>query len=288
MTHWIWEDAKAFQRWICLLMFAAWEDTEMKYHNKRVKVNRGQLVTSKRQLARRWHTNSRIVKNLLQDFIYYEMITVEVKDNMTFITILNYEKYQYANDEKGKFLKVPVNTKDGQEDEKYSSDDQNRLQKRSQDIINNNKLNNDFTPEVRALEIKYFEKLYESEKIFTDETLQILEVTQEEIPLLLEKFKEEQLRRQKKHNNINDYLRHFHDWLNKMKENGKRNTKNKRNTAGRKAKNKTQPTNYGGDQKIPREDGAENNATRGNGETGKQDEENPFGRVKIRKTKTDD
>ena len=296
MTSWIWDDAKAFQRWICLLMFAAWEDTEMKFHNKRVKVKRGQLVTSKRQLARRWHTNNRIVSALLQDFVFYEMISMETKDNMTLITVLNYDKYQY-NSGPEKYLKLPREEvmDEGKIPENMAAPEQNRLHKRSHDIINNknnNKLKNIFTPEARALELKYFEVLKDKDQLFTDETMEILEVKNEEIPQLLETFKEEQLRKEKTHDNINDYQRHFHDWLKIKKENEKKRTKTKRNTAGTKAGAKTQPANNGGTEKNARTDGeaTDSPAEKKNGDekAGRRRGGNPLGNITIRKTETDD
>lgn len=293
MTSWVWDDAKAFQRWICLLMFTAWEDTEMIFHNKRVKVKRGQMVTSKRQLAQRWHTNSRIVTNLLQNFVCKGMIMMDVKDNMTIITVLNYDKYQYNSENNEKYFKFSREDVFGEveNDHNNATSVQSGSHKRSQNKINNNKLENDFTPEARAHEIEYFEILTNSEKLFTDETMQILEITQDEIPQLLEMFKDEQLRREKMHDNVGDYKRHFLNWLDKKVKDGKRRSKNKRNNAGGKSSTKTQSENSGGTENIPRTAEKTTDSSRDGKinakETGKSNAGGPLKWVTVRKAETD-
>lgn len=95
VDHWIWNtSSKRFQRWIDLLFLASWKDRETGFGQTIIHLNRGQLVTSTRQLMRRWGTNNTTVDTTLKLFEENGMISCDKTRKRTIITIINYNKYQ--------------------------------------------------------------------------------------------------------------------------------------------------------------------------------------------------
>ena len=93
--HWIWNtSSRRFQRWVDLLFLASWKDRKVGFGNTIVHLERGQIVTSVRQLMSRWRTNNSTVTATLKLFEDNGMIICERGRNMTVITVVNYNKYQ--------------------------------------------------------------------------------------------------------------------------------------------------------------------------------------------------
>ena len=304
--HWVWYDTKALKWWLDLVIQAAWKDCEVRFLGQRVSLKRGQLVTSMRRLARRWDAGDvRTAKRCLEDFVLDKMVTVEKEGDVTIVTITNYDKYQLDKFRSGKFVDDEVeddshgmkSTSELDEDfpefvderneeaedyddesEEFSDDDED---KKDEDMhhelhhgihhertIYNKTKNNISLTNALARENKYFEKLRDSE-MFTKKTMEALKVTKAEL--------------HKRHK--------VYDWLKKTIQDGKRNAKNKRNSAGRGSKAKAKPENSGGTQSIPQAAGkatdTRGEAQEGYGETGASASDNPLSRAKIRKAETD-
>lgn len=95
MEHWVWQDQKQGYRWAELMMLAAWKSETVVYRNCRIEVQRGQLVTSIRALARRWKTNNRVVSSFIKILEGTRMIECDRSNKQwLIITISNYEKFQ--------------------------------------------------------------------------------------------------------------------------------------------------------------------------------------------------
>ena len=134
--HWIWRDKTKSQRWLELLMLAAWERNTTRYGKHKIVVERGQIVTSTRALMHFWKTNNHVVKEFLAELEDEGMITVERTNGIAIITICNFDKHQ--NVTQGILL-------DETENERVSDDTglQDGLQERlpykqDNNIINNN------------------------------------------------------------------------------------------------------------------------------------------------------
>ena len=97
MRHWIWNSTVESQRWESLLMLASWDDVEVEMGYSKVKVKRGQYITTTRFLMGLWRTNARSVLDFLKKLEKNNMIKVEKTPRMTVITIVNYEKFQGAD-----------------------------------------------------------------------------------------------------------------------------------------------------------------------------------------------
>ena len=95
--EWLWRDEEPFDRrsaWLDLLMDANYTDQKRLIGMQLVSIGRGQLVTSTRTLAIRWHWNKDRVVKFLALLESDGMITKSSDNKRTVITICNYDKYQ--------------------------------------------------------------------------------------------------------------------------------------------------------------------------------------------------
>lgn len=95
--HWLWQDAERLKWWLDILFMAAWKDRKQLVGKQLVALRRGQFVASLSFLCKRWGRSRSMIEpflNLLQE---EEMISKEVGNNISIITVLNYDKYQATN-----------------------------------------------------------------------------------------------------------------------------------------------------------------------------------------------
>jgi hypothetical protein len=93
-NHWLWQDAEYLKWWIDLLLMANWEDDEKLVGKQLVTLKRGQLIASMSFLMNRWDRSRKMIEHFLNLLQEKEMITKEVKHNISIITITNYDKHQ--------------------------------------------------------------------------------------------------------------------------------------------------------------------------------------------------
>jgi len=95
-THWLWEKRKLskWEAWNWLLASANFEDNDWFDGNKRIKVLRGELITSLNNLCSEWiwetHNTRAFLKKLTDD----TMISTQTNTRYTKITICKYDSYQ--------------------------------------------------------------------------------------------------------------------------------------------------------------------------------------------------
>ena len=208
--HWIWDSPKHFQRWVDMLFMASWEKKTIIFNKHTVVLKRGQLVTSNRQLQRRWGTNSKGVNTFLNILADDGMIICEKNKCMTLISIINYDKFQAtvegAKKRKTKTVSTP---KFDHVSEALNSD---LGQRKGQHLINNNKnINNISSTLTREEEEKFFEELKSSE-IFRENFCKALKCEEANFFSLLDDFIVEMRAVEKIHNGINDCKTHFLNW----------------------------------------------------------------------------
>ena len=99
--HWLYEEAHFdhTHAWIDLLMLANYTDKKKPYKGGIITCKRGDVNYSIKYLAERWGWNWRTVKAFLDVLEEDGIIKAEYTTNRTVITIVNYEKYQFQNDE---------------------------------------------------------------------------------------------------------------------------------------------------------------------------------------------
>lgn len=98
----IWNDSEPFDRrsaWIDLIMMANVQDKEILYRGQCIKIKRGQVYTSVRKLAARWHWSRDKVNRFIKTLIKAHMIE---KDNRTqsatLLTLVKYGDFQSRAD----------------------------------------------------------------------------------------------------------------------------------------------------------------------------------------------
>lgn len=100
----IWNDSEAFNKraaWIDLLLLANYEDTEQYVGYELLKIPRGSLYTTIKNLSNRWKWSVHKTLNFL-DFLEKEkMITKKGTSKGTTLTIVKYEDFQSIGNSKG-------------------------------------------------------------------------------------------------------------------------------------------------------------------------------------------
>nr|DAV93859.1 MAG TPA: replisome organizer [Caudoviricetes sp.] len=102
-NHWIWKDKEPFDKrsaWIDLLLSVNHKSKKIPFENDFIEIERGQTLTSIKQLAEKWSWSRHKVSDYLNQLEQDTMI-VQVRDTRkTLISIVNYSKYQPALEEK--------------------------------------------------------------------------------------------------------------------------------------------------------------------------------------------
>ena len=98
--HWLWPKGyySKFEAWIDLILLANHSQGKVPIGSRLITVERGQLLTSQLQLAKRWGWNRKTVNTFLKltksDEILDFRSSSEADTGYTLITIRNYNKYQ--------------------------------------------------------------------------------------------------------------------------------------------------------------------------------------------------
>ena len=93
----IWTGDEPFDRrsaWIDLLLMANHTDKMTIFEGKAVQVQRGQILTSVRKLAERWHWGKDRVLHYLHLLEALSMVDRDADTHRTLLTIVNYSKFQ--------------------------------------------------------------------------------------------------------------------------------------------------------------------------------------------------
>lgn len=97
----IWQSPEPFDKrsaWIDLLLLANHSDNEYFDGRKMISVSRGQLVTSLRHLADRWHWSKDKTQRYLRHLSRQNMIHTTATHSATLITIVKYDDFQGERD----------------------------------------------------------------------------------------------------------------------------------------------------------------------------------------------
>ena len=131
----IWTDDEPFDRrsaWIDLIMLANHSDNKVILDNQIVTIKKGQLVTSIRKLAERWHWGNTKTVNFLKLLESDGMIAKTQDTRKTVLTIVNYGKFQ-SEDE---------NTRHSQDTDKTLTR-RNKNEKNIKELKNDKELKNE-------------------------------------------------------------------------------------------------------------------------------------------------
>lgn len=94
---WIWKDKEPFDKrsaWIDLLLTVNYKDQKIPFENGFIEIEKGQTLTSIKQLAEKWKWSRHKVSDFL-DRLEQDTMIIQVRDTRkTLISIVNYSKYQ--------------------------------------------------------------------------------------------------------------------------------------------------------------------------------------------------
>jgi hypothetical protein len=91
--HWLWKDKEAYMIWNWLLMNANYDKSTILWKKKERTLDRGQLVTTLREIATRCFCDKDKVDRTLKVLESATMIATENTTSGRIITILNYKKF---------------------------------------------------------------------------------------------------------------------------------------------------------------------------------------------------
>jgi hypothetical protein len=92
--HEIGQNPLAVALWVRLLSDASYEDKEVFWENKTMKIKRGQIITSIDKLSGWLHISRRTTKRILDALQNVQQINIKTTNKYTVISIRNYDKYQ--------------------------------------------------------------------------------------------------------------------------------------------------------------------------------------------------
>ncbi len=182
--HLFWEEKREYSRfeaWIDLIQSVSYEDRSGGIiANKQVEWGRGEMAISITFLSNRWKWSSGKVRRYLDYLKKESMITVRVENSISILLVLNYNEYNYQNDQKntagqtaGQTTQYPAGQTAGlnsmipsdAEEERQGSSISNRHGKRQgsstqlNKVNNINKINNTLGGEKFVLEYEKIQKL---------------------------------------------------------------------------------------------------------------------------------
>lgn len=109
-NSWIWKDKEPFDKrsaWIDLLLSVNHKSNKIPFENSFIEIEKGQTLTSIKQLSERWGWSRHKVSDYLNQLEQDTMI-IQVRDTRkTLISIVNYSKYQVVSEKKDIVVDIP-------------------------------------------------------------------------------------------------------------------------------------------------------------------------------------
>lgn len=96
-NNFLWQEKRPrtkLEAWLDILIRANHQEKEWLYNDQVVKVKRGEVITSMKQLAEDWKWSRQKVKRFLTMIASCDMIVMKVNQTMTRLSVCNYETYQ--------------------------------------------------------------------------------------------------------------------------------------------------------------------------------------------------
>lgn len=99
----LWPKQKKFSKseaWLDLLMSANWQDETVRNGNQTISLERGQLLTTLKRLAKRWGWKTHRTRLYLDFLQTDEKVVLKTTNRFSIISICNYERYQNPEEAK--------------------------------------------------------------------------------------------------------------------------------------------------------------------------------------------
>ncbi|ELB38569.1 hypothetical protein OK7_04349 [Enterococcus faecium EnGen0024] len=132
--HWVYQEKRVFSKyeaWLDLLMDANHQNNKFLFDGQLIEVNRGEFITSVRQLCERWGWSNTKVNRFLKMSEDDQMLIRKSDSKKTVITIVNYDFYQ-------RYESKETTQKRQQNDAEASQKHTNNNDKTMNNNVNNN------------------------------------------------------------------------------------------------------------------------------------------------------
>ena len=132
--HWVYQEKRVFSKyeaWLDLLMDANHQNNKFLFDGQLIEVNRGEFITSVRQLCERWGWSNTKVNRFLKRLEDDQMLIRKSDSKKTVITIVNYDFYQ-------RYESKETTQKRQQNDAEASQKHTNNNDKTMNNNVNNN------------------------------------------------------------------------------------------------------------------------------------------------------
>lgn len=225
--HWIWQDEFRAKWWVDLLLMASWEDKKVMHDTHVFTLKKGQIIASVSHLAKKWNKSAPTIIKFLKLLESDNMITRETLYRQTsIITICNYERYQASDDTQvytiidtsvdtivdTKLDTIVYTNKENKEIKNninYNNNNAREEKKLGEKVETNKPL---YAEEEKVNPQTYFDEAKNS-PIWKEQVAMRYEITKNEVPEYLDKFKQECLCKETTHFSMNDFKSHFCNWL---------------------------------------------------------------------------
>ena len=209
--HWIWLDARRFQMWVQLLFLCQYQDSEVMIGQFRIKLKRGQFVTTISRLSSYLRSTRPTTYAFLQILEQSKMIKRENIQKITIVTVLNYTKYQPI------FEDVNVPIVEGKKQDTLDRSFDTKLYTIKEKEQKNKKINNSSSSSLREENLKFFEEIKNTPE-FWKQTSDSLGLSEKKLRDKAEKFFKERLAKEEFLGTMEEMRKYLFNWLRKAIE----------------------------------------------------------------------
>lgn len=218
--YWIWLDARRFQMWVQMILWAQYRDGDVWVGAKTISLKRGQFVTTLKTLAGYMRCSKQTVLTFLRVLESSDMIKREKHAKFTVITIVNYDKYQQSGTAEKHLSEDTTN---------QPSPDRSLDRKLDpiKEIINKKEKNSYI--QTREKNLRFYQELKESDD-FWQRSSEALSVPESRLKEQAEKFFEELTAKEDFRDNMQEVRTYLFNWLRKKFDNPQKQDNNHKPT----------------------------------------------------------
>ncbi len=99
--HWIFDDADLLRVWIAILLLASHKSSKLLFNGTLVEIPRGSFVVSKLQWSKQLKLSRQRLDRFLKILVRDQMIVQQTNKHRTFISVVNYAKFQSNEETEG-------------------------------------------------------------------------------------------------------------------------------------------------------------------------------------------
>lgn len=209
--HWIWLDARRFQMWVQMILWAQYQDGEISIGNKTIRLRRGQFVTTLKVLAGYMRCSKQTVLTFLRVLESSQMIKRDKSAKYTIITIVNYDKYQLSGTNKDPSFERNETTENNQLSDRSVDRKLDPIKERI------NKKEKISSLSSREENLKFYQEIRDSED-FWAKTSEALSISIEQLKGYAEEFFVERQAKEDFQLLLKDVKSYLFNWLRKKVE----------------------------------------------------------------------